>query len=404
MSNALVRHAALQASATSKRGILERVFARMFEGLVYAQIWEDPEVDLAALELGPRSRMVTIASGGCNAMSYLVANPMQIQAVDLNPAHVALLKLKLTAARQLPDYGSFRCLFAGKADTDNLALYRRYVAPYLEPQVRDYWAGRDMAGRRRISMFGRNLYRHGLLGRTIQLGHAVCRLHGKRPQRMLEATTIADQRRVFEDELAPVFESPFVRHLAGLPATYFGLGIPPAQFDALKADAGSGNLAALMRARVQRLACDFPIHDNWFAWQAFGGGYPADGRTLPPYLRPENFDLIRARADRVAIEQISVTDYLARQDAQTVDAYVLLDAQDWMSRAQMAALWRQINRTARVGARVIFRTAGEETILPHMLPESLLEPWAYDEQRSQELHARDRSAIYGGFHLYRHVG
>ena len=48
MSNALVRHAALQASATSKRGILERVFARMFEGLVYAQIWEDPEVDLAA--------------------------------------------------------------------------------------------------------------------------------------------------------------------------------------------------------------------------------------------------------------------------------------------------------------------------------------------------------------------
>ena len=397
------RHAALQASATSKRGILERVFARMFEGLVYAQIWEDPEVDLAALELGPRSRMVTIASGGCNAMSYLVANPMQIQAVDLNPAHVALLKLKLTAARQLPDYGSFRCLFAGKADTDNLALYRRYVAPYLEPQVRDYWAGRDMAGRRRISMFGRNLYRHGLLGRTIQLGHAVCRLHGKRPQRMLEATTIADQRRVFEDELAPVFESRLVRKIADLPATYFGLGIPPAQFDALKADA-EGGLAALLRARIERLACDFPIEENWFAWQAFGRRYPGDGRGLPPYLRPENFAALRARVDRVAIEQITFTDFLRRQDGQTVDAYVLLDAQDWMSHAQIAALWEQINRTARPGARVIFRTAGEETILPHMLPASLLEPWAYDEQRSQELHARDRSAIYGGFHLYRHVG
>ena len=103
MANALVRDAALQAAPTTKRGILERVFARLFEGLVYAQIWEDPAVDLAALELGPKSRIVTIASGGCNAMSYLVADPMQIQAVDLNPAHVALLKLKLTAARQLPD-------------------------------------------------------------------------------------------------------------------------------------------------------------------------------------------------------------------------------------------------------------------------------------------------------------
>ena len=261
-----------------------------------------------------------------------------------------------------------------------------------------------MAGRRRIGMFGRNLYRHGLLGRTIQLGHAVCRLHGKRPQRMLEATTIADQRRVFEDELAPVFESPFVRHLAGLPATYFGLGIPPAQFDALKADAGNGSLATLMRARVRRLACDFPIHDNWFAWQAFCGHYPADGRTLPPYLRPENFALVRARTNRVEIEQINLTDHLARQDAQTVDGYVLLDAQDWMSRAQISALWQQINRTARASARVIFRTAGEETILPEMLAPELLAPWLYDEAASAALHARDRSAIYGGFHLYRHAG
>ena len=75
MANALVRDAALQAAPISKRGILERVFARMFEGLVYAQIWEDPEVDMAALELGPTSRLVTIASGGCNVMSYLDRRP-----------------------------------------------------------------------------------------------------------------------------------------------------------------------------------------------------------------------------------------------------------------------------------------------------------------------------------------
>ena len=46
MPNQLVRTAALQASATSSRGLQERLFARLFSGLVYAQIWEDPEVDL----------------------------------------------------------------------------------------------------------------------------------------------------------------------------------------------------------------------------------------------------------------------------------------------------------------------------------------------------------------------
>ena len=403
MANALVRDAALQAAPTSKRGILERVFARMFEGLVYAQIWEDPEVDMAALELGPASRLVTIASGGCNVMSYLTADPMEIRAVDLNPAHVALLRLKLAAARHLPHYEAFRSFFAEADAPDNLRLYRQFVAPHLAPEVRAYWEGRDLPGRRRITMFRRNFYGHGLLGRTIQLGHVVCRLHGKRPERLLDARDQAEQRRLFEDELAPVFDSRFVRALADLPAAYFGLGIPPAQFDALKADAG-GSLAALLRARVERLACDFPIHQNWFAWQAFGRRYPGQAPGLPPYLRPEHFERLRARVDRAGIEQITFTDFLRRQDARTVDAYVLLDAQDWMTRAQIAALWAEINRTARAGARVIFRTAGEDSPLPQMLPPELLAPWRYEEDRSRELHARDRSAIYGGFHLYRHHG
>jgi S-adenosylmethionine-diacylglycerol 3-amino-3-carboxypropyl transferase len=310
LANALVRTAALQAAPTSRRGILERVLARLFEGLVYARIWEGPEVDLEALAIEPDSRVVAIASGGGNVMSHLLAGPAHTQAVDLNPAHVALLELKLAAARQLPGHASFKSFFAGAATSENLALYERYIAPYLAPAARAYWESRDRLGRRRIGMFGRNLYRHGLLGRTIQLGHAVCRLHGRRPARLLEARGMAEQRRLFEQELAPVFESRLVRRLADLPATYFGLGIPPAQFDALKADAG-GSLAGLLRARVERLACGFPIHDNWFAWQAFGRRYPGHGRTLPPYLRPESFERLRSRLGRVGVAQATLTDFLA---------------------------------------------------------------------------------------------
>jgi S-adenosylmethionine-diacylglycerol 3-amino-3-carboxypropyl transferase len=128
LANALVRDAALQAAAVSRRGILERVFARMFEGLVYAQIWEDPEVDLAALELGPTSRVATIASGGCNAMSYLVADPACVQAVDLNPAHVALLKLKLAAARHRPEVeATLRALAGVGVRVETAEIGRRYA-------------------------------------------------------------------------------------------------------------------------------------------------------------------------------------------------------------------------------------------------------------------------------------
>src|SRR5215471_14370207 len=97
MANELLEKAAHQKPATTKRGALERLFTLMFQGFVYNQIWEDPVVDLAALDLKPEHRLITIASGGCNVLNYLAANPAQIVAVDLNPIHIALTKLKLAA-------------------------------------------------------------------------------------------------------------------------------------------------------------------------------------------------------------------------------------------------------------------------------------------------------------------
>jgi S-adenosylmethionine-diacylglycerol 3-amino-3-carboxypropyl transferase len=70
--------------AATTAGMLERCFTFAFKSLVYPQIWEDPAVDMAALALGPDSRIVTIASGGCNVLAYLTADPAQITAVDLN--------------------------------------------------------------------------------------------------------------------------------------------------------------------------------------------------------------------------------------------------------------------------------------------------------------------------------
>ena len=68
----------------SAQGVLEILFTFAFKGLVYPQIWEDPEVDMEALALTPDCHVVAIASGGCNVLSYLVADPGRITAVDLS--------------------------------------------------------------------------------------------------------------------------------------------------------------------------------------------------------------------------------------------------------------------------------------------------------------------------------
>src|SRR5262245_5021613 len=73
-------------SLLSRRGLAEAAFASLFKGLVYPQIWEDPDIDLEALEIGPQHHVVAIASGGCNILSYLIADPQRITALDLSRA------------------------------------------------------------------------------------------------------------------------------------------------------------------------------------------------------------------------------------------------------------------------------------------------------------------------------
>jgi S-adenosylmethionine-diacylglycerol 3-amino-3-carboxypropyl transferase len=49
---------------------------------------------------------------------------------------------------------------------------------------------------------------------------------------------------------------------------------------------------------------------------------------------------------------------------------------------------------------VIFRTAAEPSLLPGRLDAAILDRWHYESAQSRDLTLRDRSAIYGGFHLY----
>lgn len=394
-----LRKAVHRHKAVSRQGVQERLFTLAFSGLVYPQIWEDPVVDLEALQLKDDEKLVAIASGGCNILSYLTAADVGVTAIDLNPAHIALNKLKLAAVQYLPSYAAFHRFFAEADASENVRAYFTFLQEHLDETTRKYWESRDRLGRRRVSYFGKNLYRHGLLGTFIGAGHLLARVHGRNPRLLLKAKTRDEQRQIFQRELAPLFEKRHIRWLMNRPSALFGLGIPPAQFEALKGK--EDHMAEVLRARLERLACEFDLQDNYFAWQAFGRRYKSGGSgPLPPYLQRENYETLRARVGNVTVVHASFTEHLAAQNAASRDAYVLLDAQDWMTDTQLTDIWTEIARTARPGARVIFRTAGEETILPGRIPDTILNRFSYDAERCREWTVKDRSSIYGGFHRY----
>lgn len=176
-----------QNSALNATSLLER----LFQGLVYPQIWEDPVVDMKALALQPGEHVFCIASGGCNAMSYLVAQPGTVTAVDLSQAEF---------------FASF-----GQANRpENIAIYDRVLVARLDSKTCAYWESRVL-GRRRISMFARGFHKFGLLGRFLAVVHTVSWLGRLGYAPLLAAPSLEPQKQFFEAQILPLLQARPVR-------------------------------------------------------------------------------------------------------------------------------------------------------------------------------------------------
>jgi len=401
-------HSAVQnEKLSSKQGFLQKLFAVWFDAFVYNQIWEDPRVDIEALQIDGSSRILTISSGGCNALNYLVESPQTVTAVDLNRHHIYLLNLKLAAVKYLPSYDDFFEFFGEGKGKNTGSNYLRYIRPHLDKDTRHFWESNTFGGSilygERISFFANaGLYDHSRNGYFLRFFHSMSRLFGCKPDEVLNAGSIKEQEQLYNKYIDPFFDSLVIKTLGKLPVTMFGLGIPPQQYDELKKDVDSGkSVIDIYRERTKRLACDYPINENYFAWQAFARKYDTKDRiAVPEYLKPQNYETLRSNIDRLNAKVGSATDEIKSSAAGTFNRFVFLDAQDWMNADQMTELWSAIAEKGEPGSRIIFRTAGAASPLDADLPEELLSRFHYEKEVSERLFKQDRASIYGGFHLY----
>lgn len=395
-----IREAVENRPAISLVGLQQRLFSFWFDGLVYNQIWEDPRVDLQALNLDANSRLLTISSGGCNLLNYLTAKPHSIHAVDLNFSHICFTRLKLAAVKYLPTYEDYFNFYGYANRSENVDLYYRYLQSQLDQETRQYWESSSFLRDPRIKYFSDNLYNHGAMSFFIGLVNYLSRWFARDPKELLEQLDPTEREQFFDTHFAPFFNRWPIKWLGKMPFLFYGLGIPPQQFDAMRKECG-GALNRLYSHRIKRLACDFPIQENYFAWQAFSRTYDVEKRrAIPDYLKEEHYETIRSNVDRIDLTYTSLTDYLKQQPNRCLNRFVFLDSQDWMNADAIAELWSEVARTGMTGSRIIFRTASDISPVEFALPAGLRRRFVYEETFSRELFKQDRSAIYGGFHLY----
>src|SRR5437868_1081598 len=108
-----------------------------FSMIRYAQVWEDADVLLAGLDIRSGDTCLAIASAGDNALAMLAKNPHRVVAIDLSPAQLACLELRVAAYRRL-EHAELLQLIGSTHSRRRWQLYQR-CRDDLSHRVREFW-------------------------------------------------------------------------------------------------------------------------------------------------------------------------------------------------------------------------------------------------------------------------
>jgi S-adenosylmethionine-diacylglycerol 3-amino-3-carboxypropyl transferase len=372
--------------------------------LVYNTCWEDPRLDRRALEFDPDDEVLVITSAGCNALDYALAGPRRIYAVDMNPRQNALLELKLAGIRQL-EFEDFFAMFGAGRWPRVRDFYGETLRDSLSPWAQNYWD-------RRIRFFDnkrRSFYYRGTAGSFARLVNVyvdrICRVRAQ-VDALLEASSLEEQRRIYQEEIRDRFWSRPMRFAMKRDATLSMVGVPRAQRMQVEMQY-EGGIIKFVQDCLDAVFGDLPLTDNYF-WRVYlTGSYTRN--CCPEYLTPEGFARLKGGlVDRVSVHTNSVQGFLDQHDGQ-ISRFVLLDHMDWLSDKFFPLLeleWRSILDRAAPNARAIWRSGGLRTDFLDRVRvpvgsqlRELNELLTYHNELATELHANDRVHTYGSFYI-----
>jgi S-adenosylmethionine-diacylglycerol 3-amino-3-carboxypropyl transferase len=349
-----------------------------FSFIRYAQCWEDADILLAALRIQPHHVCLAIASAGDNILAMASQGPQRVMALDLNPAQLACLALRVAAYRVL-DYPDLLAFIGARPSERRLDFYER-CRPQLTLAEQRFWdanAAGLAQGFGNIGKFERYLRLFGT--RLLPLLETA-----QARRELLKPRTVA-QRKAFYDHTwnnwrwRALFKLFFSQRVMGW------LGRDPEFFTYVETSVADHILARTAYA----LTVLDPTENPYLQWILLGH----HGTALPYALRAEHFAAIRANLDRIEWRGQTVEDFLQGCAAHTIDGYNLSDIFEYMSPANYHALLAQLVQAGRKGGRLVYWNM----LAPRRRPATMARQLCPLDDLAQQLYARDKAFFYRAF-------
>ena len=354
--------------------------SKVFKDIIYAQCWEDPEIDRRAFQIGNDDVVFSITSGGCNVLAFLADNPKKVIALDLSPYQNYLLDLKMAAFREF-DYEELLEFMGLLSSERRLELYFR-LRRFMRPESNQYWDDQQSKILSGIIHCGKYEKYMQMLKKWLNL------LVGRSLSEELFSCKTRQERELIYDTKWNNLRWRFFTKVF-LSRTIMTLLFSGRFFDQLEESFCFGDH---FRTNIKRAITALPLKENYFlAYVLLGKFYNLI--NIPVYLQRENFEKIKSRIDRIEIVTASCEDYFSGIPADSISKFNFSNIFEWMEPASCENLLRETIRVARNGSVLTYRNL----LVKRSRPESLATWIKPQRELSEELHAADRSFIYRAF-------
>lgn len=349
-----------------------------FTSIRYAQVWEDADILVKALNIGPNSNCLSVASAGDNALAMLAQGPHKVYAIDLNPSQLHCLELRVAAFKALT-HPELLELIGSRPSEQRTALYQR-CREHLPDDAIAFWDQHPQHIEAGIGNAGKFENYFALFrNRIIPLIH-----NRNRIEKLLQPKSDSERITFYQNEWnnwrwRALFRVFFSRFVMGR------LGRDPAFFNYVEGSVSDRILERTEYALTQ-LA---PDANPYLQWILCGQHQTA----LPYYLREENFEKIRQNIDRIEWRLCTVEAFAEAMQSERFDAYNLSDIFEYMSEANTASILKTLVSMSNPGARIAYWNM----LAPRSRPTELADQIAELKTLSDELFAEDKAFFYSRF-------
>ena len=119
------------------------------------------------------------------------------------------------------------------------------------------------------------------------------------------------------------------------------------------------------------------------------------GDALPLALRPEHFETIRNRLDRIEPHLLSVEELLSRSADGSIDRFNLSDLFEYVSAEHYQQMLEAILRASRPGARLAYWNM----LAPRRRPAALAPQLRELTDLAERLHTQDKAFFYSALRI-----